>query len=412
VTGLDDLHARYDVVVVGARCAGAATAMLLARHGARVLAVDRARRGSDTLSTHALMRGGVLQLARWGLLEGLVSTGTPPVRTTTFHYGPEIVAVPIKPKAGTDALYAPRRTVLDALLADAAEAAGATLRFGVRVATLVRDPDGRPHGVVLEGPPGTRRHVAANLVIGADGARSGVARMVGARAYRDAPHAGAVVYGYWRDLAVDGFHWYYRPGVGAGVIPTNGGQTCVFVALPAARFQALLHAGPSADLQRAFVQVARETAPELADLVRAGTPCGGLRGYAGEPGFVRQSWGPGWALVGDAAAFRDPITAHGITDALRDAELLARAVADGTAPGLAAYQAARDALATRLFEITDDIASFAWDLPHLQRLHRALSDEMVREAEWIAQLGPALPPTRGTHPADARPTAAPVPLRA
>ena len=120
----------WDVIIIGARVAGASTALLLARAGSQVLVVDRTRRGSDTLSTHALMRGGVLQLRRWGLLERVAATGAPPVRRVTFHYGTESMPVTLKPYAGVDALYAPRRSILDALLVDAAEEAGAQFRFG------------------------------------------------------------------------------------------------------------------------------------------------------------------------------------------------------------------------------------------------------------------------------------------
>ena len=126
----------YDVVIVGARAAGAATAVLLARQGMRVLVVDRDRYGTDTLSTHALMRGGVLLLSRWGLLDQIVDAGTPAIRRTTFYYGAETVSVAIKPSPGVDALYAPRRTLLDRVLVDAAVAAGAEVRFGVTVTGL------------------------------------------------------------------------------------------------------------------------------------------------------------------------------------------------------------------------------------------------------------------------------------
>ncbi len=111
---------KYDAVIVGARCAGAATALLLARAGARVLVVDKGAYGTDTLSTHALMRGAVLQLARWGVLPPIVSAGTPPIRSTTFSYVEEDVTVAIEPRYGVDALYAPRRTLLDRSLVDAA----------------------------------------------------------------------------------------------------------------------------------------------------------------------------------------------------------------------------------------------------------------------------------------------------
>ncbi|MDX1390643.1 MAG: FAD-dependent monooxygenase, partial [Acidobacteriota bacterium] len=122
---------KYDAVVVGARVAGASTAMLLAQSGLKVLVVERGRYGSDTLSTLALMRGGVLQLARWGVLDAVREAGTPPIHATSFHYGDDVVEVAIKPRDGVDALYSPRRTVLDRLLADAAVEAGAEIRYGV-----------------------------------------------------------------------------------------------------------------------------------------------------------------------------------------------------------------------------------------------------------------------------------------
>ena len=121
----------YDAIVVGARVAGAATAMLLARRGLRVLMVDRRRPGSDTLSTHALMRGGVLQLSRWGLLDRVIAAGTPAVTQTVLHYGDTSETVAIRPKAGVPSLFAPRRTVLDPILVDAAEEEGVDVRYGV-----------------------------------------------------------------------------------------------------------------------------------------------------------------------------------------------------------------------------------------------------------------------------------------
>jgi hypothetical protein len=163
---LTDLKPSYDAIVVGARCAGAATALLLARRGLDVLLLEQGARGADTLSTLALMRGGVLQLARWGLLDAIRDAGTPAIRTTTFHYDGEPVAIRIKPRDGVDALYAPRRTLLDPLLADAAEAAGAQVVYGVRCADLVRDDHGRVRGVVVEGRDRVPRPVAAGIVIG------------------------------------------------------------------------------------------------------------------------------------------------------------------------------------------------------------------------------------------------------
>jgi 2-polyprenyl-6-methoxyphenol hydroxylase-like FAD-dependent oxidoreductase len=177
------LDRQWDVIVVGARVAGAATALLLARAGLRVLCVDRSRSGGDTLSTHVLMRGGVLQLQRWGVLDAVAEAGTPPVRRTVFHYGAESTAVSIRPSTGVDALYAPRRTVIDALLMDAAKRAGATIEFGAAVTGLHRDGNERVAGVVIDDRRRGRRAQRverAPLVVGADGRNSVVAGNTGA----------------------------------------------------------------------------------------------------------------------------------------------------------------------------------------------------------------------------------------
>src|SRR4051794_15755038 len=214
----------YDVVVVGARVAGASTALLLARRGARVLVVDRARRGSDTLSTHALMRPGVVQLHRWGLLDDLFAAGTPAITRTTFHYGNEQVPITLRPVAGTSALAAPRRTVLDPLLLDAAEAAGADVLTGVRVAGLLRDPTGRVAGVQLDGG----HTMSAATVVGADGVRSLVAEQVDAASRSLGEHAASCAYGYVDGEPTDGYEWFYGNRMTAGLIPTNAGQTLLF----------------------------------------------------------------------------------------------------------------------------------------------------------------------------------------
>ena len=176
-----------------------------------------------------------------------------------------------------------------------------------------------------------------------------------------------------------------RPGVSAGAIPTNGGCTCLFVAMPRSRFAAELPRGAGALYERALL----EAAPEHARAVRGARLEARLWPFAGTPGFVRRAWGPGWALVGDAGMFRDPITAHGITDALRDAELLARAVVDGSDDAMAEYQRARDDAALGVFELSDAIASFAWDLDHVKVLHEELTKQMAREVGLLRALGDA-----------------------
>jgi 2-polyprenyl-6-methoxyphenol hydroxylase-like FAD-dependent oxidoreductase len=161
----------YDAIIVGARPAGAATAMLLARAGLRVLVVDKARRAADTISTHALMRAGVLQLTRWGLLDRVIAAGTPPVRQATFYVGSDRKTIPVRAADGVDALYAPRRTILDPIIADAAEASGAELRYGVTVKKLQRDSTGRVIGISGHDHLGWPVSARAPLTVGADGGR-------------------------------------------------------------------------------------------------------------------------------------------------------------------------------------------------------------------------------------------------
>jgi len=385
MSALNRIRSRYDVVVVGARAAGAATAMLLGRRGLRVLAVDRGAYGSDTLSTHALMRAGVLQLARWGLLERIESEGTPRVCRTVFHYDDEVLEIPVKPRDGVPALFAPRRTVLDRVLVDAAVEAGADVRHRVRLADLLRGAGGRVEGVLLQDVDGETSAVRADLVVGADGLRSTVAARVNAPVTRQGRHAAATVYGYWTGLDVDGYHWHWRPGAAAGVIPTNGGEVLLFASVSGKEFLETMRG----DVPRGYRRVLAEVAPALAQGLSRAQLVGPLLGFPGHAGFMKRPWGPGWALVGDAAYFKDPITAHGISDALRDAELLAGAVVQGGDGALAGYEAARDELSARLFDVTDRIASFGWDTAGLKALHHALSDEMKREV--AAMLGRSAP---------------------
>ena len=371
---------RYDVVVVGARCAGASTAMLLARAGHRVLLVDRGRYGTDTLSTHALMRGAVLQLHRWNILPAIIASDATAVRQATFFYGDESIVVPIKPRDGIDALYAPRRYVLDRLLVDAASVAGADVVYGVHLKGLQRSDTGRVTGVVLEDESGRLHRVMARVVVGADGLRSTVAHMVGATTYREGQHATAVMYGHWSGIEVSGYEWYFVTGLSAGALPTNDGQACVFISLPSASFAGFFAHKP----ERAFRELLSQVAPGLARQIGLAGDSR-LRGFPGQAGFFRQSHGPGWALVGDAGYFKDPLTAHGITDALRDAELLASAIARGSDEALADYQEQRDAASLDLFETTDAIASFSWDLTTVRPLHEALAKAMSREVKLLVE---------------------------
>ena len=368
----------FDAVVVGARCAGAATAMLLARAGQRVLLVDRGEYGADILSTHALMRGAVLQLRHWGLLPRIVDAGTPAVRSTTFHFGADTLLVAIKAKYGVDALYAPRRTVLDPILVDAAREAGAIVRYGVRVTALARKSDGTVEGVHLLDRSGHAFDVRTRLVVGADGMRSTVAELVEAPIYRTGTHTAASLYGYWPGLTTDGYHWHYGERAATGVIPTNNQETLVFASMPGDRWKEM-----GTNRFTGFMRVVHEASPDLAQTIAAlgERP---LTGFGGQIGYYRQSWGPGWMLVGDAGYFKDPLTAHGITDALRDAELAAEAAVDGSPSAFEAYQRLRDAVSLDLFEVTDRISSFDWTLSTVGDLLEELSRAMSAEVKTMA----------------------------
>jgi len=371
---------RFDALVVGARCAGAAAAMLMARRGMRVLAVDRGAYGTDTLSTHALMRGGVMLLARWGVLPRIAEAGTPPIRRTTFHYGTEAIPVDLRPGDGVDALYAPRRTLLDSVLVDAAWEAGAEVRHHHTVTALRRDAQGRVDGAVVLDETGREHVIAAGLVVGADGIGSAVARLAGAPIIEGARHAATCLYGYFPGLADTGTHWHYAMGASAGRIPTNAGRHCVFASVPPARFRAEMRGDRLAALQRILAEVS----PALADEVAATQPDGELHAFAGRRGFLRQASGPGWALVGDAGYFKDPITAHGITDALRDAALLAEAAAEDSAAAFTRFAERRDALSLPLFRVTDEIAGYGWTLDEAKALHLALNKAMKHEVAALA----------------------------
>jgi flavin-dependent dehydrogenase len=374
---------RLDAVIVGARCAGAATALLLARAGARVLLVDKGVYGSDTMSTHALMRGAVLQLHRWGVLPDIVAAGTPAVRSTTFSYCDQDITVPIEPRFGVSALYAPRRALLDRILVDAAAEAGAEVRYGVRINDVITDDRGCVRGIVAVSG-GTRHRIEADIVIGADGLYSTIAQRVGAARVVEGRHSAGVLYSYWERLPGEGYYWRFQPGASIGAIPTNDGATCVFASVSSRRFRAEIHGDSSSAYRRLVREVSTAFDAQL-DEVRQVEP---VRGFAGQVGFIKRGAGPGWALVGDAGYFKDPLTAHGITDALRDAELLARAIMQGTAAALADYDRTRHDLSRRLLEITDDIASFTWTDSEVQLLHRAFSAEMSREVRVLASLEP------------------------
>jgi flavin-dependent dehydrogenase len=385
----------YDAVIVGGRVAGASTALLLARAGHRVAVVERARVTSDTLSTHLIWPAGVLLLQRWGLLEAIIAAGTPVL--SRIHNDVDGVAfdLPVWPESGVDAIVAPRRTVLDPTILAAAERAGADVFERVTVDGLSRDAAGRVDGVVGRGGDGRAVHLAARVVVGADGWRSRVARDAGAVAYDERTPTNAVHYAYWAGLDHRGVEFWYRShGLMAGVFPTNGGA-CIYVNCPTGRAAAL-----RADIDRNYLRFLGEAAPDLHARLAAATRTSPVRGTVGLPGFLRRPHGPGWALVGDAGWTKDPASAHGITAALRDAELAAAAI-DAGLRGAAAVDDALQAFHTTrdrsrsLYRLGWEMASYDWDGPRLLDLEAQFVAEVIREARETAAL-PAWPGSPGS----------------
>jgi len=370
----------YDVAVVGARCSGAATAMLLAQAGLEVVVLDRAELPSDTVSTHAIARGGVVQLARWGLLDRVVDSGAPPIRAVSFHFpGGELVR-DVKPSAGVDHLIAPRRHVLDMILLDAAQRAGATIETGASVTDTLADADGRVRGVVVRDRAGCTRRVEARVVVGADGVRSRIARSVGARVLQRQVEGGCLQYVYVAGLDASGFEFHIGERSLAGVFPTHYGEANVWIGTPR-------------DERTSFLDLLHDCAPALAERVESAEIVTPTRKAAGLPNHLLQPAGPGWALVGDAGYHRDPITGHGITDAFRDAELLARAlvamVLDGEAEevAMASYEHERNRALAAIFDVTCRISKF----PAVEKfieLQKQLSTLIDEEATWLATLPP------------------------
>jgi 2-polyprenyl-6-methoxyphenol hydroxylase-like FAD-dependent oxidoreductase len=388
---------QHDVVVVGTRCAGAATAMLLAQQGFDVVAVDRARFPSDTLSTHSLARGGVVQLQRWGLLDEVLASGAPPIREVSFHVGDEVIRKQVKESAGVDHLLAPRRHLLDDILLRAAEAAGADVRTGITVTDVQRDGAGRVTGVAGRDADGSPVDIRARFVIGADGLRSQVARAVGAPITDERHRNGSCSYTYVAGLDFTGTEFHVADGGFVGLFPTHCGEANVWISTPEQRATQLRGGG---DRNRAFRDLAVELAPAFGERLDAARQTAPVRGFPGMPNHLRRPVGPGWALVGDASYFRDAITGHGMTDAFRDAEHLARtlgAVLRGEvdeATAMAAYHVRRDELVGELFDIACALALF----PPAHRFVE-LQKQLSRCIETEAQALAALPPLR---PAGAR----------
>lgn len=381
----------YDAIVVGARCAGSPTAMLLARRGFKVLLVDKATFPSDTISTHILWPHGAEVLAGWGLLPRLAGTGVPPIcRRMTFDVGPFALRGTIPDANNGMGGYCPRRTVLDAMLVQAAADSGAEVRQGFTIDGLLAS-DGAVSGIRGHGT-GTRAvEEAARIVIGADGVHSIVARIVDAPEYDVQPVAACAYYSYFSGVEQDDIELYVRDHHAFGGAPTSDGLHLVMVNWPASHFAAV-----RSDVETC-VWRALESAPEFAARVRGGRRREKWYGSAGVRGYFRKPYGGGWALVGDAGYNRDPITAQGISDAFIDAEMLVEALAPWLAGDgafderLAAHEAVRNARVRRMYEFTTQLATLQPPPPPMQALFGALRGNPDATNAFLSAITGAIP---------------------
>jgi 2-polyprenyl-6-methoxyphenol hydroxylase-like FAD-dependent oxidoreductase len=374
----------FDVIVVGARCAGSPVAIALARKGYRVLLVDRAAFPSDTISTHILHPPAVGALDRLALLDRVVSTGCPPVNTYAYEFGADgfgpLTIAGAPGTAKSPLAYCPRRIVLDKLLVDAAAEAGADVREAFTVDEVLIE-EGRAAGIKGHDEDGTSVIERARVVVGADGWHSTVVKAVKPEQYNEKPPLMAGYYTYWSDLPMNGrFEVYIRPYRGFGAMPTHDGLTMVVVGWPASETDAARDG-----LEDAYLKTIA-LVPSFAERLHGAKRQARFAG-ATVPNYFRKPYGPGWVLVGDAGYLKDPVTAQGISDAFRDAERCAAALDDWLAgrrafdEALGAYQRVRDAHVLPMYEFTCQLAMLEPPPPDMQRLlHTIRSNRKAMDA--------------------------------
>ena len=348
----------YDVIVIGARCAGSPTAMLLARKGHRVLLLDRATFPSDTYSTHFVQLPGIARMKRWGVLDRVMATGCPPVTKGILDIDGQKVEAEFPLVEGLPGLAAPRRTVLDKILVDAAAEAGAEVREGAMVDSLLFDGD-RVVGVQGHTSSGSFEE-NARIVIGADGRSSATARAVGADYVEFTPALGGGYYSYWSGVECDAAELFLYDGQFSVAFPTNDGLTTIAMAVRPENY--------SEERSDADGHVMRllDRLGDFGERVRAGERVHDLISIGNLTNFLRVSHGPGWALVGDAAYHKDPTPADGISDAFRGVDLLVEAVDDllhgrPEEEALSVYQEQFEASARPMLEKTLTMSSFDED---------------------------------------------------
>ena len=325
-------------------------------------------------------------------MERLEATGCPPVETYSFDFGPLTISGSPQPIDGIAHGYCPRRTVLDQLLVEAAVEAGAELREGFTVDEILAS-DGTVTGIRGHAKGGAAVTERARVVIGADGKHSLVAKTVQPEQYDERPSHLAMYYAYWSGLPSAGFDTTIRAENRRGwaAIPTHDDLTVLPFGWPVEEFQE-----NRKDIEGNFF-AAMELAPEFAERVRAAKRESKFIGSAELPGYFRKPFGPGWALLGDAGYHKNPITAMGINDAFRDAELVAGALDDAFSgrrsyeEGMSDYQQTRDREALPVYEFTDDFAQLQPPPPEMQQLIGAMHGNQEAMDGFVSVQAATLP---------------------
>jgi flavin-dependent dehydrogenase len=374
----------YDAIVVGARCAGAPTAMLLGRKGHRVLLLDRSTFPSDLRqSTLLIHQPGVSYLEQWGLLSKVRASGAPPITRWLVDVGPLVFTGSPSPYGKTTEGFAPRRTVLDKILLDGAVDANVEVREGFAVEEILA-ADGKVTGIRGRDRAGKSVTDTARIVIGAEGGNSMVARAVNAPEYNRRDSKVCTFYTYWSDVRpLDGFQLEFYPRVYRGVYawPTNDGRLLVGANWKVSEFEQVRE-----DPEGHYMKVLDECAPDLSNRVRAGKRVDDfVGGYARN--FFRKPYGDGWALVGDAGACYEFTSAHGITNAFRQAAHIAEAVSDGLddrqpmAQALSDFETRRNEIEGAFYDFTYQQATLEPPTPEALQLFEAIrKDQRATDA--------------------------------
>jgi flavin-dependent dehydrogenase len=366
--------------------------MLLARRGYKVLLVDRSKFPSDVLhSTLWIHQPGCQLLKDWGLLDEVIATGCPPIHTWHVEMGPLVFrGAPPPAEGGQAKSYAPRRYLLDQILADAAVAAGAEFRDGVAVEEIVQDGD-RVTGIRTAA--GTER---ARIVIGAEGIKSMVAAAVGAPEYNVRPSRLSACYTYFSDVPlVEGAQTELYIGTHRAIFgwPTNDGKVLFGVNWQVHELEEM-----TKDLEGNFFAVVETLAPDLFKRLRAGKRADNFITGRLPRCFFRKPYGPGWALTGDAGAAYEYSTAQGITNALRQAQLIADAIDDGLAgrkpmeAALADFERVRNEIEYPYYDFTYHQGTFQPPPPETVPLFGAMARSPRATSEFFGLFAQTMSP--------------------